>query len=229
MESDELSRPALLLVHGAWHASWCWDEPRSVLDADGWTTSAVDLPSAGQPAGIHDDARAVLEELGRIEGPVVVVAHSYGGIPVTQAVAEAANVSHVVYLTSFQLDVGESLLSFHGAPVPPDPNGFEAVPDDPIPLFFGDTPRAAAEAAVARLVPQSTRSFSEPLTRAGWHTIPSTYVICEQDQAIPVARQEVLAARAGAVHRLASDHSPFLSAPGECAALLAKIALGSAG
>ncbi|WP_409467469.1 alpha/beta fold hydrolase [Streptomyces sp. HC307] len=224
---DGVSRPTLLLVHGAWHGGWCWEKLASVLHADGWRTRAVDLPSAGGRAGVQDDAQVVLGELERIEGPVVVVAHSYGGIPVSQAVAQAGNVSQIVYLAAYQLDVGESLLGFHGAPVSPGPRDVEAVPDDPVGLFYGDVPRSEAEQAAARLVPQSTQSFRDALTRAGWHTIPSTYIVCEDDRALPVQSQQTLAARSGAVHRIKSSHSPFLSMPGELAALLSEIALAS--
>ncbi|MFE9098137.1 alpha/beta fold hydrolase [Streptomyces sp. NPDC007264] len=229
MTAAGVSRPTLLLVHGAWHGAWCWEKLTPVLGADGWTTRTVDLPSAGREAGVRDDARVVLDELERIDGPVVVVAHSYGGIPVTEAVADAAHVAHVVYLAAYRLDVGESLLGYHGAPVPPEPHGFQPVPRQPVPMFYTDVPQAEAEEATERLVPQSTRSFSEPLTRAGWHTVPSTYVVCERDRALPPQNQEELAARTGTVHRIQSDHSPFLSMPEEFAVLLAKIALESAG
>jgi pimeloyl-ACP methyl ester carboxylesterase len=226
--ADGVSRPTLLLVHGAWHGAWCWEKLRSVLEADGWRTRAIDLPSAGGRADMHDDAQAVLGELKRIDGPVVVVAHSYGGVPVSQAAAEAGNVSHIVYLAALQLDVDESLLGFVGAPVPPEPRAFQPVPDDPIGMFYGDLPRAEAEEAAKRLVPQSTKSFWDVLTKAAWHTVPSTYIICEDDQALPAQAQQVLAERSGAVHRIAGDHSPFLSKPAKLAALLAKIALGLA-
>ncbi|WP_189186372.1 alpha/beta hydrolase [Streptomyces albiflavescens] len=212
-------------MHGAWHGAWCWEKLTAVLEADGWRTRAIDLPSAGGRAGMHDDAQAVLGELELIDGPVVVVAHSYGGIPVSQAAAEAGNVSRIVYLTAFQLDVGESLLGFAGAPVPPEPGDFEPMPNDPIAMFYGDAPRSEAEEAAKRLVPQSTKSFWDVLTKAAWHTVPSTYIICEGDQALPAQAQQVLAERSGAVHRIAGDHSPFLSKPAELAALLAKVAL----
>ncbi|MEV1078738.1 alpha/beta hydrolase [Streptomyces sp. NPDC050211] len=224
---DGASRPTLLLVHGAWHGAWCWEKLTSVLQAEGWRTRTVDLPSSGGLTGVEEDAQAVLGELELIDGPVVVVAHSYGGIPVSEAVGRAGNVARIVYLAAFQLDVGESLLGFYGAPVSPEPGGTEAVPEDPVALFHGDVARPEAEEAAGRLVPQSAKSFGDALTRAGWHTIPSTYIVCEDDLALPAQRQEVLAARAGAVHRIASGHSPFLSQPVELAALLAKIALGS--
>ncbi|MFJ4465955.1 alpha/beta fold hydrolase [Streptomyces sp. NPDC089424] len=224
MTADGVPRPTLLLVHGAWHGSWCWQPLTAELNARGLRTRAVDLPSAGREAGVQDDAGVVLEELRRIDGPAVVIAHSYGGVPVTQVAARAGNVTRIVYLAAYQLDVGESLLGFHGAPVPSEPRGLQAVPDNPVPMFYGDVPEAEAKEAVGRLVPQSTRSFSDGLTRAAWHTVPSTYVVCAHDQALPPGHQEGLAARSGAVYRIASGHSPFLSMPAELGALLEEIA-----
>ena len=219
-------RPTFLLVHGAWHGSWAWDKLKPILEADGWTTRTVDLPSAGDPeAGIHDDARTVRQALDRIQGPAVVVGHSYGGIPVTQAVTDAANVAHIVYLSAYQLDIGESLWGSHGAPVPEEPEGLTPVANSPLNAFYVGMPDDEAEVAVQRLVPQSVRSFAEPLTQAGWRTTPSTYIVCEQDLALPAEYQEVLAARSSTVHRIAWGHSPFLTEPADLAALLTRIAL----
>ncbi|MFI2300375.1 alpha/beta fold hydrolase [Actinacidiphila glaucinigra] len=70
--------PTLLLLHGAWHGSWCGDRVRSLLAADGRATRVADLPSAGrETAGVGEDACEVLRGLAGVEGPVVVVAHSY--------------------------------------------------------------------------------------------------------------------------------------------------------
>ncbi|MGW2353355.1 alpha/beta fold hydrolase [Actinacidiphila glaucinigra] len=70
--------PTLLLVHGAWHGYWCGDRVRSLLAADGRATRVADLPSAGrETAGVGEDACEVLRGLEGVEGPVVVVAHSY--------------------------------------------------------------------------------------------------------------------------------------------------------
>ncbi|MGI5187567.1 alpha/beta fold hydrolase [Promicromonospora sp. CA-289599] len=220
------SRPTFLLVHGAWHGSWTWGKLKPILEADGWATRTVDLPSAGDPAaGIHDDARTVRQALDRIQGPVIVVGHSYGGIPVTQAVAEATNVTHVVYLSAYQLDVGESLWGSHGAPVPEEPEGLTPVANSPLNAFYVGMSDDEAEAAVQRLVPQSVRSFAEPLTQAGWRTTPSTYIVCEHDLALPAEYQETLAVRSGRAHRMAWGHSPFLTEPADLAGLLARIAL----
>ncbi len=221
------ARPTLLLVHGAWHGAWCWEKLTPELRQRGWTTRAVGLPSAGGTAGVREDARVVRDALDAIAGPVVVVAHSYGGIPATQAVAGAGNVVRIVFLAAYQLDVGDSLLGFHGMPAPARAHDVQPVPDDPIPMFYGDVPRDEAEEAVQRLVPQSARSFGEALTEAGWHTVPSTYVICENDGALPAESQRAMAERSDTVRRLATGHSPFLSRPAELAALLQETALAS--
>jgi alpha/beta hydrolase family protein len=93
--------------------------------------------------------------------------------------------------------------------------------------LYGDLSEEEAARSVRKLVPQSVRSFSERVTKAGWPAVPSTHIICEQDKALPLQVQEKLAARAKDVHRLQSGHSPFLSMPAELAALLASIAQGS--
>ncbi|MFF3787796.1 alpha/beta fold hydrolase [Streptomyces sp. NPDC001933] len=221
------SHPTFLLVHGAWHGAWCWERLTPMLHHRGWRTKVVDLPSAGGLTGMKEDARVIREALDAIDGPVIVVAHSYGGIPATQAVAGAENVARMVFLSAFQLDIGESLLDFYGMPTPSEPKDYEPIPDNPIAMFYGDLPRNDAEEAVKQLVPQSGRSFSDPLTAAGWHIVPSTYVICENDQALPAESQRRLAERSDTLHRLAADHSPFLSRPLELAALLEEIALAS--
>ncbi|MCW2507931.1 MAG: hypothetical protein JWP68_1079, partial [Modestobacter sp.] len=106
----------LLLVHGAWHTSWAWQPLIAELsDIDVVT---VDLPSSGtDPQALGDltaDADVVRAALAGIEGPVVVVGHSYGGLPITEAATAEDGVAHLVYLCAFQLDVGDSLVSSLG-------------------------------------------------------------------------------------------------------------------
>ncbi|WP_424889364.1 alpha/beta hydrolase [Streptomyces sp. XH2] len=233
-EPTASGRPELLLVHGAWHRSWCWEKVQAVLATRGWRTRAVDLPSAvpegasGRLPGVSDDARVVREAIDGVDGPVVVVAHSYGGTPVTQATAGATNVVHIVYLTAFQLDAGESTFSVLGIPHAPDAvEGAYPPPENGSDTLYGDVPQTVRDEALARLVPQSARSFTEPVTRAGWHTLPSTYIVCDDDRSLSPSDQERMAERAGTVRHLPGGHSPFLAAPEELATLLTEIA-GSA-
>ncbi|WP_172386284.1 alpha/beta fold hydrolase [Streptomyces sp. MNP-20] len=226
-------RPSFLLVHGSWHRPACWTALRGALAAGGWQCRAVDLPSVGpQPsptAGMYADADEIAAQLRQMEGPVVVVAHSYGGVPVTQAVVGHPHVVRLVYLTAYMPEEGESLNDIYdeGASTPEEEDLYGSAPvlfDDPRTALYGDLPDDQAEHAVSQLVEQSVRSCQQRVTRAAWRTVPSTYVLCERDQAIAPALQEVMAARATHVERLSSDHSPFLSAPVELAALLGGIA-----
>jgi pimeloyl-ACP methyl ester carboxylesterase len=225
VSADTTARPTLLLVHGAWHGSWCWELLVPELAARGWTTATVDLPSASgdEKAGMYDDARVIREELDRIEGPVLLLAHSYGGIPATEAAAAASNVTQLVYLAAHMIDRGESLISaIGGAWYPPETT---VLPPLPPSMFYADVPRDEADRAAARLMPQSARSFSEELTEAAWKTIPSTYILCEEDRSLSADFQEKVSPRANAVHRIATSHSPFLSRPAELADLIGTIAL----
>ena len=85
---------------------------------------------------------------------------------------------------------------------------------------LGDLYDDAAEQAVGRLGLQAWASTQQPLTQAAWHTIPSTYIVCEADNALPPFAQELMAKRAERVLRMNSSHSPFLSQPSELAALI---------
>ncbi|MFJ5260469.1 alpha/beta hydrolase [Streptomyces sp. NPDC088387] len=222
--------PVLLLVHGAWHGPWCWEQLIDELpDVD---VRTVALPSSGTGGGgdagalgdLRDDAAVVAHAVAEIDGPVVVVAHSYGGVPVTEALGSAANVRRVVYLCAFQLDAGESVLSAVGGTPPPwwdvrEDDGTVAALD-PEQVFYGDVEPGLRARAVAQVGLQSLAAFSQPLTQAAWHTLPSTYVICEADGAIPPFAQEAMSGRARDVRRLDASHSPFLSRPAELAALL---------
>jgi len=218
-----MARPAILFVHGAWHGAWCWEPLRQILETRGWTTTAVDLPTMHAPdkaaLGMAADAEAVRAAIDASDGDVVVVAHSYGGIPATQG-AGAGKVTHIVYISAFVLEQGESLSSAAGDGQPDwwyVEDGLAIAGTDARPvqsLFYADVPAAEADAAAARLTSQSPRAYRDQVTATAWRGRPTTYIITEQDAVIPVAVQEALAARAGAnTVRLATSHSPFLSRP----------------
>lgn len=183
----------LVLVHGAWHGPWCWELLMEQLS--GVEVRTVALSSSGSDPSnlgdLYEDAAIVRSVVAEVDGPVVVCAHSYGGAPVTEALAGMGKVRRLVYLCVFQLDVGESLFGVgHGTP-PPWWEMHEAEgyidPLRPREIFYGDVDPLIADAAIARLGHQSLAAVSQPLTQASWHKIPSTYVICERDCAIPPA------------------------------------------
>ena len=215
-------RPTIVLVHGAWHGPWCWDRLRFALGKNDWETTAPQLPSAAagkrgrDTAGLHDDFAALWDHVDHLDGPIALVAHSYGGMPVTEVAAlRQAKVTNLIYIAAYLPREGDSLFSIHGAPTPEDVNGTIPVPDNPPDMFYADVDPDIAAEAVRRLVPQSIRSWSEHVEHAARRSAPTTYMLCERDQALPKTMQETFAARADAMLHLDSGHSPFLSQPQE--------------
>jgi pimeloyl-ACP methyl ester carboxylesterase len=236
-----MTTKTVLLVHGAWHGAWCWAPLQAELDRRGVPSQAVDLPGHGiSPlpfTDLHGDAQFVADTLARIDGPVVLVGHSYGGAVITEAATRySKNVDHLVYLTAFALDEGEALLPFLGTlpnVVPPmaqhmQPNEertFSTInPAGAKESFYAECPDGTTEAAVPRLCPQPFSTFMQPVTGAPWKTIPSTYVECTKDGAIPIEQQRVISKRCQNVVTLDTDHSPFASRPKETADILERLA-----
>ena len=232
----------VVLVHGAFHGGWCWDRILPGLSAAGLTPIAVDLPghAVGDPGPVSDlagDAAHVRAVLDGLDGPVVLVGHSYGGAVVTEAAAGRDDVAHLVYLAAVVPDVGESIggasaeidpgaesMTITEAFVPNADGSAVRVADHAIrEIFYHDCSDADVEFARVRLSEQSTASFAATLTGAGWRTIPSTYLLCTDDRTVPVPVQRANAARTGAVRELATSHSPFFSAPDALVAVLAEI------
>ncbi len=231
--TDGVISAQVLLIHGGFHGAWVWEKVIVRLAVLGFPVQAVELPSVaakGRPRyGMLDDAVAVRRRLEAIDGPVVVVAHSYGGLVATQAAVGLANVSHIIYLAAFQLDIGDSLLGLVNEPAP-----WWIIDDDtltagrPLETFYADVPIDDATRAIDRLQPSSYSTVTERLTVAAWRSIPSTYVICEEDQALTPAAQEQMAKRATNIRRLPSGHSPMLSRPTEVAQIIADTAMQAA-
>jgi pimeloyl-ACP methyl ester carboxylesterase len=225
--------PTIMLVHGAWHGSWCWTAVRDALHEQGFAAAAVDNPSVTEPtADLAADGDNLRRALDAVEGPVVLVGHSYGGAVITDA-GTHPKVDHLVYLTAFALDAGESVaqnallggetnelaqaMLFDGDVVTVDPARAGE-------LFFHDCPPDVAAAACAQLRPMSMAALVGVTRNVAWRKKPSTYVVCTDDRALPLGLQRSGAARAGTVVDMPTSHSPFLSRPDELARTLAAIA-----
>ena len=224
-----MTLPSLLIVPGAWHKPEHFH--RLVDELSGIDVHTVTLTSTGDdPAALRDmyaDAEVIAHAAAAIDDPVVVIAHSYGGVPTTQALPDARNVRHIIYLAAFQLQAGQSLLSPSGGSLMPWANlhhrdgiGDYVEVTTPWTVFYNDVDTMTSQRAVSQLGYQSYASMRQPLTETAWETIPSTYVVCEDDNAIPVALQELMAQRADDVQRMSTSHSPFLSQPEALARLI---------
>src|SRR5262245_61088977 len=102
-----------VLVHGAWHGPWAWDQVAALLQAAGMRTLTPDLTTAGD-RGLHDDAGTVIAALDAAarSGPVVLVGHSYAGLVVREAAdARPELVDHLVLVDGWAGPAGSSMLS----------------------------------------------------------------------------------------------------------------------
>jgi pimeloyl-ACP methyl ester carboxylesterase len=219
--------PTVVLVHGAF------------ADASGFRGVIRELQTAGHSVvappnplrSLAFDAAAIAAHVGAIDGPVVLVGHSYGGAVITQASAGLDNVAGLVYLAAFSLDVGESCASVQ-QPFPPSllastsyPTAFDAPgaprgPDLYInrerfrETFCADVPVDTAEAMFATQRPLSLAALTENATAAGWKTKPSWYLVSENDNAIPPDAERFMAERMGATTKsLAGSHTVFIAQP----------------
>lgn len=221
----------VVLVHGAWHSPWHWHAVTPHLPQPAAT---VDLPSCGPGrADMHADAAAIRRVLDE-HSDVTLVAHSYGGIPATEAAAGHPAVRNLVYLAAYNADAGETLAGF----APEDPaeanirpeldcelteDGLLAFrPDRAMEVLFHDCPDPSAAAQHLRpMMPMFTQQAPDAVA---WKEIPSTYVICTRDRATAVGVQRRLSARAQRVLEIDTGHAAFLARPERLAAIITELA-----
>lgn len=225
--SEPLTKPMVILVHGAWHGGWCWAALQTELDRRGVPSLAPDLPghgTSGAPLGdLYDDADAIVALAHRLDRPLVLVGHSYGGMVITQAATQIDQATELVFVAAFVPHHGDSLMETLGSFEPrrvalglaTRPGSSDATTSiDPAgapAAFYHLAPPRVAAAAVARLGEQPAATFLQPVTGAPWQTLPSTYVLCRHDEAIHPDHQAIMAARCATTVTLDADHSPFLT------------------
>ena len=225
-----------VLVHGAFAGPWYWGPVSELLEAAGHTVRAVALPSCGtDPAalgGLPDDVaavRAAVADTPAAEPGCVLVAHSWGGVVVTE-LADHPRVAHTVYVSAFWPRRGQTVQELLGAEPPgwavlrPD-GALEVVPDGTVAreALANDLDPDAAAAMLARLVLFSAAGFAT-VSSAPDRRHPTTFVVCDLDHAVPPPVQERMAAQADRVVHLATSHQPMLARPAELAAVLASAA-----
>lgn len=229
-----ISMTNFVLVHGGFVGGWYWSEVAQRLEKAGHRVDVVEqLPSVGlDPATLGDlaaDAAVVRRLVDGVGEPVVLVGHSSGGMVITE-LADHPSVAHSVYLAALWPQRGQSLMDmFAGGPpltwAAPQNDGTLTVTDDLELLrqtLCADVDKQRAEAELRRMMPQSIASATAA-SSAPDRGHPTTYIICEQDQAIPPAAQEQMAAAADHVERLASSHQPMVSMPDELAMTLGRV------
>jgi pimeloyl-ACP methyl ester carboxylesterase len=229
--------PILLLVHGAWGGRWSWEPVLGPLRERSVEVDVIErLPSAGtDSAGLRDlgaDGQHVRARLDEAAGPVVLCGHSYGGMVITE-VADHPAISHSIYLAAFWPPKGNSLLDVFGEEELPEwivdrRDGSLAITDDldlAHQVMFADVDADRAAEFHQQFVLQSAAAF-ESKSSAPARSHPVTYVVCTEDECVPVAAQEAMAAPADRTIRMQSAHFPQLSHPEELAEALVGVVIG---
>ncbi len=219
----------VVFVHGACvkDGSWWWHPTGELLAERGVAGEAPALPSCGETGqltdgggpGLAEDVAAVRQVLTASDEPTVVVAHSYGGIVTAEAAAGVEAVRHLLLVSSYLPEVGQSLSSFGGEEPAPfldiDPEGgtFSVRLDALAETFLQDCDPELQRQAMEKTARQSLAVLGQPVQAAAWQQVPSTYLVCAEDRGTPAQSQREFARRAGRVVELAAGHHPFLSQP----------------
>jgi pimeloyl-ACP methyl ester carboxylesterase len=221
------NQPTAVLVHGAF------------ADASGFAAVIGQLHAQGVPVrapmnplrGLASDAEAVARYTTTIDGPIVLVGHSYGGAVISQVAPAVKDVRALVFLAAFALDEGEScasvmepfppsMLASSNVPTPYDAPGAVGGPDLFIDIdkfhetFCGDLSDDVAGPMAVSQRPLSAAAFTEGATAIGWKDLPCWYLVSERDNAIPPDCERFMAKRMNAVtESVDGSHVAFISKP----------------
>ncbi|KAK4548853.1 hypothetical protein LTR36_008626 [Oleoguttula mirabilis] len=229
------TKPAIVLVPGAWHTSIHFRPLTSRLEKAGYEIHALDLPSTadnpGNDAWKDDIAliRGTVEQLADRGRDVVLVMHSRGGLPGSDAAegmskadrskeGKQGGIVRMLYMCAFAAPEGVSLFdATHGPTDWLEMDGDLCRPLRVEEIFYGDLSAEMVEEQKKHLKTMPTSDFSDHHVKyAAWKHIPSTYLVCEKDNAIGLSAQEGMIAQPDAkftVERCGSSHSPYLSMP----------------
>jgi pimeloyl-ACP methyl ester carboxylesterase len=229
-------KPTIILVHGAFAESASWDRVIDPLHDAGHTVIAAANPLRG----LKNDAAAVSDLVRTIEGPVVLVGHSYGGMVISNVDPEAGEIVGLVYVAAFAPDAGENAIALSekfpgstlGEALQPAPR-CDGVTDLTIvqerfhEQFAADLPAAMAHRMACTQRPVTQEALSEGSGEPLWRDLPSWFLVAEQDRNIPAALQRFMAERAGALRAAGiegASHAVAVSNPEATAELILEAA-----
>ncbi len=238
--SNATPRPTIVLVHGAWADSGSWDGVVQRLQHDGYT---VDVPP-NPLMGLTIDDATISNFLQTVNGPVVLVGHSYGGAVITNAADGHTQVKALVYVDAFIPDQGQTIQSLLGAGscfavadpstvfnFVPFPGASAGVVDAYVKqdvfasCFANGMPAGEGAALAATQRPLSTQAFADVSGVPAWKTIPSWAVIGTTDKVIPPASQLAMAQHAGAhITEIRAPHLSMIAKPADVTRVIERAA-----
>ena len=219
----------VVLVHGGFVDGSGWRGVYDLLAADGFNVSVVQ----NQTLSLESDVETTGNALDLLDGPAILVGHSYGGVVITEA-GSHDRVAGLVYIAAFAPDAGESVNTLiadppPGAPVPPilpPQDGFLFLDRGKFAdSFAADVPAADAAFMGDSQVPWGVEALNGAVSDPAWRTKPSWYLVATDDRMIPPPAQRAMSERAGAtVVEAAGSHSVYISQPQATADLIKRAA-----
>lgn len=208
----------IVLVHGAWVDGAGWEGVYKLLKNDGFNVSVVQHPTIS----LTGDVAAVKIVLKALDGPAILVGHSYGGAVITEAGTDP-KVAGLVYVAAFAPDKGESVGSLFKDPPPdaptppilPPQDGYLFLDKAKFPASFAADvdPEKAAFMAISQL-PWNLESVNGEISEPAWRTKPSWYLLATEDRMIPPDAQRFMSKRAGSkVVEAKGSHAIYVSQP----------------
>ena len=217
----------VVLVHGAFADGSGWEPVAKILEQEGYTVSVAQPPETSYA----EDVKYAKAAVDAMDGPVVIVGHSYGGSIITEA-GNDPKVSALVYIAAFAPDEGESPASIEQA-LPQASKAFKADSSGNWWIeqahfaadFAADVPPAVSHFMAISQVPISTDSFTHKITNPAWKTKPSWYMVATSDRSINPEQERMMARRAHAkTVEVNASHVAYMSHPREAAKLIEEAA-----
>ncbi|MFE9694266.1 alpha/beta fold hydrolase [Micromonospora sp. NPDC005806] len=232
--ADRGAKPTVVLVHGAFADSGGWNGVTRQLLDDGYPVVAAANPLRG----VAHDAAQVKALLQSIDGPIILVGHSYGGSVISTAATGNPNVKALVYVAGLAPEKGESaneLVSMFDGSTLPETLRPVPLPDGNVDLyidqklfqkqFAADVPAREAALMAVTQRPIMAAAGDEGAGEPAWRSIPTYHLIAERDVTIPPATQRFVAERAnGVIKSVDASHAVFVSQPETTAAFIKRAA-----
>jgi pimeloyl-ACP methyl ester carboxylesterase len=196
------TKPTLVFVHGAFSDGASWSGAVEHL-GDHCAHRIFDNPLRG----VAGDAAALAALLQSIEGPIILIGHSYGGALLTEVGCATEAVKALVFVAALAPDEGESFgelaARFPGsglvAALPSDGSAELCIPEASYgPVLAGDLSRADALALARRQRPVHRAALRDPVGKPAWRTLPCWFIYGDADRGLPPTLHQFMAHRAGA-------------------------------
>jgi pimeloyl-ACP methyl ester carboxylesterase len=222
-----VTEAAIILVHGAFHGAWCWEECEGPLTSRGWHVRSVELSLTS----LYEDSQIVRNAVAVAKQSVdfvALVGHSYGGVVISDGGHDA---DRLIYLAGAMPDAGETAAAVFPSFQTPEMANAAGPSEDGLSLdfdqkygpsaFYNRCSEKQVVRAVDRVRPFGVRCLEQPVHRPAWQDVPTSYVVCTDDRAMSVSYQRKCAEQlADDFTSVDADHSAFYSATYEVIELI---------